>query len=185
MDLPVLDAESGVLQGSWRAVRAGSAVPGQLRPDRPAAGRVHAGRDVRVCGRPPGLGCRLVDYAGFVDQIEEQATAMRAAVVAAGPDATVPTCPKWTVRQLVRHLTRVHQWVVRCLVTDPDGEQPHPDEPPAGWDELLLWFDEQHHTLVDSLRARTAGDPAWVFVEYGPLTAGWWERRQAHETAIH
>src|SRR2546421_5456880 len=161
MDLPVLDAEPGVLQGTWRPVRDGSQVPGQLRPDRSPAGRVHAGRHGGLRGRPAGLGCRVVDYAQFVDQITEQTAAMRAAAVAAGPDAEVPTCPKWTVRELVRHLTRVQQWSGRALLTDPEGERPHPDESPAEWDELLSFWDDQVGILVDTLRGRQPDAPAW------------------------
>ena len=110
---------------------------------------------------------------------------MRAAAAAAGPDAPVPTCPEWTVRNLVRHLSRVHQWAGRCLDTEPGAESPHPDEAPTNWDELLLWSAEQAGTLVDTLRERGPEAPAWVFITSEPQNAGWWARRQAHETAIH
>ena len=35
---------------------------------------------------------------------------MAAAVAGADPDGTVPTCPEWTVRDLVRHMGGVHRW---------------------------------------------------------------------------
>jgi uncharacterized protein (TIGR03083 family) len=126
-----------------------------------------------------------VDYARFVDEITEQAAALRAAAASAGPAAPTPTCPKWTVFDLVRHLGRVHQWSGRALTTDPEGESPHPDEPPSAWDELLPWWDTQLGTLVDILRRRQPETPAWVFDSRSPHTAGFWARRQAHETAIH
>jgi uncharacterized protein (TIGR03083 family) len=126
-----------------------------------------------------------VNYARFVDQLTEQAAALRAAVAVAGPSAPVPTCPKWTVQGLVRHLAKVQQWAVRALVTDPDGEPPHPDEPPAEWDALLSWWETQVGTLVDTLRGLEPDSPAWVFDGISPHTAGFWARRQAHETAIH
>jgi uncharacterized protein (TIGR03083 family) len=140
----------------------------------------------------PGSGCRDdaahypqdVDYARFVDQLTEQAAAMRAAAVAAGPDASVPTCPEWTVRRLVRHMAKLHNWAGRSLGTPPDGERPSPDSPPADWDELLSWWDKELTGFVDLLRSREPAAPAWTFAT-GPRVAAFWARRQAHETAIH
>jgi uncharacterized protein (TIGR03083 family) len=126
-----------------------------------------------------------VEFARFVDQITEQTAAMRAAAVAAGPDAATPTCPEWTVRRLVRHLAKVQQWSGRALLTAPDGESPHPDEPPAEWDGLLAFWDEQAGTLVDTLRKLGPDVPTWIFDAKSSHTAGFWARRQAHEVAIH
>jgi uncharacterized protein (TIGR03083 family) len=126
-----------------------------------------------------------VEFTRFVDQIAEQTAAMRAAAVEAGPDAPVPTCPQWTVRDLARHLVRVQQWSGRALLTDPEGESPQREEPPADWDELLSWWDQQAGTLVDTLRKLGPEAPAWVFDPKAPRTVGWWARRQAHEVAIH
>jgi uncharacterized protein (TIGR03083 family) len=126
-----------------------------------------------------------VDYARFVDEITEQAAALRAAAASTGPAAPVPTCPKWTMFDLVRHLGRVQQWSGRALTTDPEGESPHPDEAPSAWDQLLSWWDTQLGTLVDTLRQRQPEAPAWIFDSRSPHTAAFWARRQAHETAIH
>ena len=124
-----------------------------------------------------------MDFARFVDQLTEQADAMRAAAVAAGPDAPVPPCPKWMVRDLVRHMARVHGWARTCLLADPDGERPAADEPPEPWEDLLAWWDERRVALIRTLRERGPDAPAWVFGP--PPSAGFWARRQAHETAIH
>ena len=110
---------------------------------------------------------------------------MRATVAATGPDAPVSTCPEWTVHDLVRHLGRVHNWVVKCLRTDPGAESPKADDPPEDWDALLAWWDEQRANLVGGLRGFDPDAPAWVFLPKVNHTAGFWARRQAHETAIH
>jgi uncharacterized protein (TIGR03083 family) len=102
--------------------------------------------------------------------------------LAAGPDAEVPTCPKWTVSKLVGHLGRVQSWVIKS-VADPSGQQVKPDRPPEGWDNLLTWWDEQRTTMVDVLADPQA--PAWLPFKRYPQTAGSWARRQAHEAAIH
>lgn len=102
--------------------------------------------------------------------------------MAAGPDADVPTCPRWTVSRLVGHIGRVQSWVGKALA-DPSGREVKPDRPPEDWHELLAWWDEQRTRMVDGLADPEA--PAWLpFTRY-PQVAGSWARRQAHEAAIH
>jgi uncharacterized protein (TIGR03083 family) len=126
-----------------------------------------------------------VDFASQIKQIEEQAAALRAAAVAAGPAAPVPTCPEWTVEQLVAHIGRVHGWAVRALGSDPDAGPPRRPDTPGSWDALLSWWDDTVATLATDLRATGPDGPAWVFDRSVPSTAAFWARRQAHETAIH
>jgi uncharacterized protein (TIGR03083 family) len=127
-----------------------------------------------------------VEFKQFIDVVAEQADAMRAAAVVAGPDAPVLTCPEWTVQRLVAHMATVHDWSGRALRTDPDGDAPQRETPPESWDALLSWWDERRDALLRTLRERGPDAPAWVFVKpQVPSTAGFWARRQAHETAIH
>jgi uncharacterized protein (TIGR03083 family) len=126
-----------------------------------------------------------VEFSRYVDHVSEQAAALRAAAVATGPDADVPTCPKWTVKDLVRHLARVHNWTAQSLAADPAGESPEVAEPPAEFENLLEWWDKQLAEVVDRLRTGGPDAPAWIFHKPVPHTAAFWARRQAHETAIH
>jgi len=124
-----------------------------------------------------------VDHADFVQHMRIEYSALRAAAVAVGPDAEVPTCPGWTVHGLVDHVGMVHSWALRALRTPADGERPRPDDRPADWDELLAWSGEKFAELADTLAGATSNTPAWTFI--GPKTFAFWSRRQAHETAIH
>lgn len=126
-----------------------------------------------------------MDFASYVDELTEQNAAMRAAVVAAGPGAPVPTCPEWTVERLVRHLAKVQSWVMTALVTAPDAGRPAPGQPPRDWDGLLAYWDGQSAGLTGRLRERGPDAPAWVFTSAAPATSAFWARRQAHEVAIH
>ncbi|MFJ6670880.1 maleylpyruvate isomerase N-terminal domain-containing protein [Actinosynnema sp. NPDC091369] len=124
-----------------------------------------------------------MDHADFVQHLRTQYTAFRDAAVAAGPQAPVPTCPEWTVLDLVHHVARTHTWALRALHTPVDGEWPGHGELPSGWDELLDLADKRVVELADELVGTTSNTPAWSFT--GPKTYAFWSRRQAHEMAIH
>ncbi|KAA2264883.1 maleylpyruvate isomerase family protein [Solihabitans fulvus] len=127
-----------------------------------------------------------MEHADLVRQVEIQAAALRAAVLAAGPDTSVPTCPGWTVQKLVAHVARVHGWAAEALRTSPTAPVPDFPSAPRDWDELLAWWDERRDTLLDRLRSTPPDAPAWTFSSPdGPSFAGFWARRQAHETAVH
>ncbi|WP_341867295.1 MULTISPECIES: maleylpyruvate isomerase family mycothiol-dependent enzyme [Amycolatopsis] len=123
-----------------------------------------------------------MQHAEYLTMIEAQSQALRAAAVKAGPEAPVPTCPKWTVQRLVGHLAKVQSWV-RSAIAHPSGENVTPGQPPAEWTELLAWWDEQLHGLLAELADPAA--PAWLPWGRYPGTTGSWARRQAHEAAIH
>ena len=119
----------------------------------------------------------------FVAQIETQALAMRSAAVKAGPDAPVPPCPEWTVLDLVRHQAEVHTWAAQAVTTAPEDGRPKWPKAPREWDEALSWWDSGISLLLERLRSTPPDRPAWTF--HGPARAGFWARRQAHETSIH
>jgi len=124
-----------------------------------------------------------VEFAEYLTETRKQAAALRAAAVAAGPEAEVPTCPGWTVHRLVRHIARVQAQVVLSLDADPAGEAPRTERPPEDWDELLAFWDHTVGAMLDDLARRGPGKPAWAFAGFSGTD--FWVRRQAHETAIH
>ncbi|TCP52962.1 uncharacterized protein (TIGR03083 family) [Tamaricihabitans halophyticus] len=123
-----------------------------------------------------------MEHRQFLGAIREHCAGLRAAAIAAGPGAPVPTCPRWTVSRLVQHLARVQDWVVGA-VEYPAGPVPEAATAPGEWGELLDWWDDRLARMLDALAEPT--NPAWFpFASYAPTAAGW-ARRQAHEAAIH
>ena len=104
------------------------------------------------------------------------------------PSDPVPTCPGWTVRDLVTHLGGVHRWATAIVA---DGRTTNVDDPdayfvaPAEDDGLLPWFVEGSSTLIDALRAAPDDLRAFVFLRNAPPAKVFWARRQLHETTIH
>jgi uncharacterized protein (TIGR03083 family) len=99
---------------------------------------------------------------------------------------TVPTCPEWTMRQLVTHVGRAHRWATAIVTTRsavpvpfrevPDGKLPADPREHAGW------LRAGAARVVDAVRA-AGDDQVWTHRGAGP--AWYWARRMAHETAVH
>jgi len=122
-----------------------------------------------------------------VDFVEEfAAAAERFAVAVAWTDqrAVVPTCPRWTVRQLVVHVANVHAWAATVVET---GRAAHEqdDEPSSSRPrQVSQWYAGKAEDLYEVLRSTDPGRPCWNFA-FGLGVAGFWRRRQLHETTVH
>jgi uncharacterized protein (TIGR03083 family) len=100
------------------------------------------------------------------------------------PDATVEHCPGWSVRDLAVHLGGVHQRAAHAVTHQSPTLEPVPPRPTAGADELARWYRRSAAGLVEVLHAAPAEAPAWT-LDQDDRTAGFWRRRQVHETAMH
>lgn len=126
----------------------------------------------------------LPEFETFGTAIGVASTALRANAMAAGLEAPVPTCPGWTVLDLVAHQGMVHRWAGATL----RGEQVDPASlERAGRDsgDLLGWFDEGATALLQTLVDAPADVQAMTFLEDAPAPRLFWARRQAHETTVH
>jgi len=104
------------------------------------------------------------------------------------PDAGVPSCPDWTVRELARHTGGVHRWATihvaesRTDVVDTDLE-----ELVGGWPDdaaLPVWLQSGVSDLADALVAAAPDLECFTFLP-APSPREFWARRQAHETTVH
>jgi uncharacterized protein (TIGR03083 family) len=119
--------------------------------------------------------------------LRAEAAAFRSAVQSADSlSAPVPTCPEWTLVDLVHHLggvyARATSHVPRGVTTAPEPpvarSQP-PDGPAA-----LTWWNERYQALQSTLESVDPELPAWNWAPQAKK-AGFWHRRMAHETAVH
>ncbi len=103
--------------------------------------------------------------------------ALADAIDGADLDAPVPSCPGWSVTDLVTHVGSVHAWVSACLVSDPDERPPRFSdlpEPPAG-PALHDWYVGVHRRMTDELAADELDRPVPTWA--GRRTVRWWLRR--------
>lgn len=105
-----------------------------------------------------------------------------------GLSTSVPSCPGWTMLDLVGHLAAMYRsvrsHVSRGVTSRPEsaGATP-PEELPTGAAAIQWWADEFQEllTLLDGLEPQM---PAWNWAPQSKQVA-FWQRRMAHETAIH
>lgn len=114
--------------------------------------------------------------------LRREGAAFRAAVTEPDAATPVPSCPEWTVRDLVVHLGRIYVWVRQCV--EAAGENPPRSQAEPGGGEMLPWFDDVFAALLTRLDATEPEAPAWNWSTQ-PKLAGFWPRRMAHETAVH
>jgi uncharacterized protein (TIGR03083 family) len=137
-----------------------------------------------------------------IAHFEREVRAFEAAARRAAGAPLVPSCPGWSMADLVLHLGGVHRWLghlIRERVTAPPGRLdpalfavpaelagwPLPKAPPgaAAPGSLLDWFAEGAAGLAALFRAGRPDEPVWTF---GPRQQlAFWPRMQAIEAAVH
>lgn len=122
----------------------------------------------------------------YLDSLTAQSALLAEALAGADLGLRVPTCPDWTLRQLVEHLGRAHRGaagiVSRRITTKPDFD-PLSVPTPADADGLGTWLIDGAGELVEAIRSVGPETPVWTWAD--DHSAGFWARRMAHETAVH
>jgi uncharacterized protein (TIGR03083 family) len=119
--------------------------------------------------------------------LEREGALLAAAAERTPPDASVPTCPDWTLRDLVRHVGGIHRWAAAQVSRSRSGRWDPFAELDGHWPSdasLVDWFREGHAELVGVLREAPADLECFTFLP-APSPRAFWARRQAHETGMH
>lgn len=119
--------------------------------------------------------------AALIDENDAFADVLRDA----DPATPVPTCPGWTLRQLLRHVGRGHRWSAQ-IVDERRADYLDPREvrggkPPDGGE--IDWLRESAHAVVGAVDRVGGETEVWTFL--GPRPARWWIRRRLHEATVH
>ncbi|GIH06334.1 hypothetical protein Rhe02_44010 [Rhizocola hellebori] len=127
-----------------------------------------------------------MELVEHIDTLRAEGMLLADSAEATGLDAQVPSCPEWTVRDLVRHLGEVHRWaashVIDARETMSVGNFATYPEDDA---QLLDWFREGHAELLQALEVADPEGAFYGFLPGGAKGTRFWARRQAHETTIH
>jgi len=112
-------------------------------------------------------------------------TVLRANAMAAGLGAPVPTCPGWTVLDLVAHQGMVHRWATSHLRGEPVDAPESLEAEGRESADVLCWFDDGATALLQAIVDAPDDLDAFVFLKEAPAARLFWTRRQCHETTIH
>ncbi|MEZ0065208.1 uncharacterized protein (TIGR03083 family) [Streptacidiphilus sp. MAP12-20] len=132
------------------------------------------------------------EYAQLITLVAERSAAFRAALgTEADLGAPVPSCPDWSLRDLVAHLGMVHRfWAATVTAGPADGPQPEENfvfELPQEREQVLAWSAESTDLLLSALRATDPERGCWTWWGRAdaPQTAGAVARHQVHEALVH
>ncbi len=127
-----------------------------------------------------------MELVEHIDTLRAEGMLLADSAEATGFDAQIPSCPEWTVRDLLRHMGEVHRWAASHVTgkretMNVENFALYPEQDA----ELLTWFREGHAGL---LRALEEADPEADYYGFLPgdlKGTRFWARRQAHETTVH
>jgi uncharacterized protein (TIGR03083 family) len=131
----------------------------------------------------------VLPLTSYIDAIQIDGNLLASAAEPASLDATIPSCPGWTVRDLLKHITYVHGWAggyVAGALTERIKRLSEAEIMQAVSDDstAIARFRDGYHALARTLGAAPPDLKCWTFLE-APSPLIFWARRQAHETAIH
>ncbi|GAA3191384.1 maleylpyruvate isomerase family mycothiol-dependent enzyme [Nonomuraea roseoviolacea] len=135
------------------------------------------------------------EFPDLLRLIDERSTAFRAAVAAAPSlDAPVPSCPEWTLFDLVKHLGGGDRFWAAIVGAGPADAPPAEAaaaraalEVPREREALLDWLAASTQLLLSALREAgpDAGCWAWWSALQTPRTSGGVARHRVQESAVH
>lgn len=128
-----------------------------------------------------------MEIAQHIEALRTEGHLLAAAAERTTLDARLPTCPRWRIRGLLRHVGMVHRWAAAHVSgTRNDNFDPF-KELIRKWPAdaaLLAWFRDGHAALVGALESAPPDLKCFTFLP-APSALAFWARRQAHETGIH
>ena len=117
--------------------------------------------------------------------IDAESTAAAATILPETLDARVPSCPDWSLTDLIWHLGRVQRfWAKTVYAGDAEPEFPAEEGAPDDADDLDAWFRASTRELLDALQAVAWDVPAWTWWKED-RTVGAIARHQVQEAAVH
>jgi uncharacterized protein (TIGR03083 family) len=130
-----------------------------------------------------------VDSTAHVSALQHEGDRLADTAEQIDLSVAVPTCPDWTLRDLLRHIGGVHRWAGEHIrdrrekILRVDDLETLFGSWPADH-ALVEWYRDELRLLVNTFREAPSDIQCATFLKAtSPLAH--WTRRQAHEVTIH
>ncbi|PJJ57288.1 uncharacterized protein (TIGR03083 family) [Mumia flava] len=121
----------------------------------------------------------------YAAQIRAAADLLASEAGRAGLATPVPTCPGWTVADLLAHQAMVHRWATGHLAGRPHDEPTEEEARSAAGADPVGYLLAGVDPLLDAIGEASDDLEAYVFLADPPPARIFWARRQCHETTVH
>jgi uncharacterized protein (TIGR03083 family) len=135
---------------------------------------------------------KTLDFTDLLRLIDERSAAFRAAIAAAPSlDVPVPTCPGWTLADLVQHVGEGRRKWAAIVAAGPAGapadKSAWASTPPREREDLPAWLAASTRQLLDALSEAGPDRDCWTWwdTSQSPQTSGAVARHQLQEVAVH
>jgi uncharacterized protein (TIGR03083 family) len=125
-----------------------------------------------------------LDVDRLVTGLQEVTEAFAGTVAGLDPQAMVPTCPEWRVRDLVGHIGQAFRWTAGLVRSRAAAPPPNPtDADPGRPQDWAGWLRDSATELVAAITEAGPETPVWSFV--GEVPARFWLRRMLADSTVH
>ena len=125
--------------------------------------------------------------AALIDETRAFGDVIRTVDPTTWDQVQIPTCPGWSLLQLLKHVGRGERWTAQIVgerrLEALDPREVREGKPPADPDEAIAWLNAGAQQIIDAIDRVGSDARVWTF--HGAKPAGWWVRRRLHEVTVH
>jgi uncharacterized protein (TIGR03083 family) len=127
-----------------------------------------------------------MDHAAYCDALEAEVARFVDIVRGGDPATPVPTCPDWSLADLMSHLGGVHRWASHHVAVGARARVSYKEigiTPPEEPERLADWVEAGGEPMLETFRAGDPDSPVWGWG--GDRHVRFWPRRLVYETVVH
>jgi uncharacterized protein (TIGR03083 family) len=127
------------------------------------------------------MNCHTRDHHWYSDATAREVARFAQVIDGGDLGTAVPTCPDWTLKDLVEHIGGIHRWAAEMVRTlAPERLRRGPE---SGISDYHVWLADGGPMLQEAFAGADPDAPMWAWG--ADKHARFWSRRMLFETMIH